>query len=173
MLSMLIPDAEYVAEKYKFVLSHFPDCKLQRHFTGFISEKPIFISKIVNQEYTHLIFESNKRRIVVMPHTKLHFEYNGKKEEIIIHSSPKRSILARVMHDKDKATKQVKKDVNGKYIRKISFARLSVNLKNNNFDDKMLNDCRAHILKFIQENPGYKIDDKHLEPRLKKLLVFT
>jgi hypothetical protein len=29
------------------------------------------------------------------------------------------------------------------------------------------------MMGFIKDNPGYQMDDKHLEPRLKKLLVFT
>lgn len=171
-LKSIVEDAEYTAEKYKFVLSHFPDAKLQKHYPGYISKNPTFISKLVNQQYTHLTFDSNAYRVTVLPYVKLEFEYKDKKEEIIVHSSPKRNLLAKISAQRNKVTKTYIKD-NGEYVKKIVFSRLSINLKNNKFDDKMMNECRAHILKFIQQNPGYKIDDKYLEPRLKKLLVFT
>jgi len=172
-LKSIIDDAEYISEKYKFVLSHFPDAKLQKHYPGYITKSPTFISKSVNQQYTHLKFDSNICRVNVLPYVKLNFEYKGNTEEIIIHSSPKRSLLAKIATPKSKFTKSYILNNKGEYDKRIVFARLAINLKNNNFDDKMMNDCRTHILKFIQQNPGYKIDDKYLEPRLKKLLAFT
>lgn len=172
-LKGIADEAEYVLEKYKFVLSHFPDAKLQKHYPGFISKNPVFISKLVNQQYTNLSFDSNSHRVTVLPYVKLNFEYKDKKEEIVVHSSPKRNLLARISCQRSKVTKAYLKSDSGEYLKKIIFSRLSINLKNNNFDNKMMNECRAHILKFIQQNPGYKIDDKYLEPRLKKLLAFT
>jgi hypothetical protein len=37
----------------------------------------------------------------------------------------------------------------------------------------MLNACRAEIMSFIKTHPKYQMDDKHLEPRLKRLLAFV
>lgn len=171
-LSSIVLDTQYILEKYKLVLSHFPDCKIQKVFDGFVSKQPVFVSKSVNQNYTTLGFVSDPRRLFVVPHCKLDFEYNGKKEVITVHSSPKRTPLAKIGLKWSHTKKQYDKDENGKYIRKIVFSRVAINLKNNNFDDKMLSECQAHIMTFIKEHPGHQIDGKHLDPRLKKLLAF-
>ena len=40
-------------------------------------------------------------------------------------------------------------------------------------EDYSLYPDNDEMMSFIKNNPGHKMDDKHLEPRLKKLLVFT
>jgi hypothetical protein len=55
----------------------------------------------------------------------------------------------------------------------INFSRLSFNLRKNNFKDDILNECQTKIIEFIRANPGAAVNDKHLDPRLKKLLAFT
>jgi hypothetical protein len=145
--------ANYINEKYKFVYSKFPDCFLQKTYLDFINANPVFLSKSVNSCYNKLIFDSNSRRVIVMPVYELDFEYNGKVEKIKIHSSPKRSLLAKVavkyIYSKDDASTTTSSGWPGsrsgsfaklKEIKKtLCFSRLSFNLKNNNFDDKMLN----------------------------------
>lgn len=155
-----ISDIEYASAKYNFVLSNFPDCELQRYYPDYISKKPHFISKSINQKYNRLKFNDNKFELSVIPYFETSFVYKDKCESITIYSDPKKFILAHITDAKDKMTK------------KISFTKLSAHLKNNDFNDKMLNSCGVNILNFIKKNSGYKIDDKHLEPRLKKLLVF-
>lgn len=154
-LDLAISDIEYSLSKYNLVQSHFPDCKLTRYYPGYITKDPKFISKSVNQNYNNLKFNATSSELSVIPYTELHFNFKDKCEVVNVYSDPQKFILARI-NDK-----------------KISFTKLSINLKNNNFNDKMLNDCRTNILNFIKSNPSYKIDDNHLEPRLKKLLIFT
>jgi hypothetical protein len=96
-----------------------------------------------------------------VPFLELNFEYNGVVEKIRVNSSPRSNRLVYIRYDRVSKNKL------------INFSRLSVNLKNNNFKDDMLNACRVKILEFIKEHPGYQLDTKHLEPRLKKLLLFT
>lgn len=164
-ISSVVTEAEYITAKYKFVFEHFPDCKIQKSFNEFIASKPVFISKMVNNCYTHLDFIRGYSCLNVIPYCKLDFTHNDKTETITINSSPKRSRLVRVATRRNSETKAWESI--------IKFSRLAINLKNNNFDDKMLNECRAHIMTFIKNNPQCKLDNKHLEPRLKKLLIFT
>lgn len=150
-----IKEQEYILAKYKFVLEKFPDAKFHN---GWI---PDFSSKSVNLIYTGFDFEQGRRTLNVVPYYNLKYTYNGVDEVIKMHSLPRRSRLCRITWKK----------VDGKRV--IAFSRLSFNLKNNNFKDDMLNDCRTQIMQFIQKNPNYHLDTKHLEPRLKKLLLFT
>jgi len=158
-----IPDLEYVAAKYKYVLENIPDCIIQKVFHGYITKSPIFAAKSINQSYTDLDFFCNKNIAAVVPYSKLPFTYKDKTEDIIIHSLPKKSTLAKITFDR----------VGGTYIRTLRFSRLSFNMKNNNFDEKMLNQCHTNIIKFMKMNTDAKVDMKHLEPRLKKILVFS
>ena len=155
-LEQTIKETQRSLAKYQAVLKEFPDAKIQDYYWP-----PRFSSKSVNQNYTKLKFEKQYRRLVVMPYCEVEFEFEGKTETIIVNSAPKYSRLAYIPWARQNETKYIK------------FSRLSVNLKNNNFKDDMMNDCRVAIMNFIQDNPGHKLDDKHLEPRLKKLLLFT
>jgi hypothetical protein len=120
-----------------------------------------FVSKHINKNYSGLEFVSNSHKISVMPYLELDFEYNNLSEKIRVYSVPRRNRLAYMRYD---------------YLRKksfISFSRLSINMKNNNFRDEILNECRIKILNFIKQNPKAELDQKHLDPKLKKLLAFT
>ncbi len=150
-----VQDLEYQLAKHKAVQAKFPQAKV-----NCLSE---FQARIVNQDYTKFEFEvrDKGKGLYVLPYCEVDFTYEGKTEIIRVHSIPKANRLAYVQWNIDL------KD----YV--IKFSRLSVNLKNNDFREDMLNSCRAEIMSFIKNNPGYKLDDRHLEPRLKKLLVFT
>jgi hypothetical protein len=153
-LTQTITEMEYDVAKYKFVLANFPDAKLHAGWGS-----PHFSSKSVNTNYTNFDFVKSAYLLTVLPYSLLTFEYNGKIEDIKIHSSPRTSRLARVSWKNDK--------------RVIKFSRLSINMKNHNFKEDMLNSCRTHIMSFIKDNSKLELDTKHLEPRLKKLIVFT
>jgi hypothetical protein len=150
-----IQDLELQLARYKAVLAEFPQAKVNCH-----SE---FQSKAVNQNYTKFDFEirDKGKGLYVLPYCEVSFTYEDKTEIIKVHSMPKANRLAYVQWNID-----LREHV-------IKFSRLSINLKNNDFKENMLNHCRAEIMSFIKNNPGYKLDDKHLEPRLKRLLVFT
>jgi len=150
-----IQDLEYQLARHRAVLAAFPGARVNCH-----SE---FQSKNVNRNYTKFEFELREkgRELYVIPYCEVNFTYGNRAEIIKIHSLPKANRLAYVTWNIDLKS----------YVMK--FSRLSINLKNNQFKEDMLNGCRVEIMSFIKNNPGYKLDDRHLEPRLKKLLVFS
>jgi hypothetical protein len=154
-LTQTIKETQHTLAKYEAVIKVFPDAKIHETYTPHS-----FSSKEVNQNYTKLKFETKYSRLIVMPYSEIEFEFDGKVETITVHSSPKYNRLAYIpwMRSKEKV---------------IRFSRVAFNLKNNKFKDEMMNDCRVAIMNFIKDNPGHQLDQKHLEPRLKKLLLFT
>lgn len=151
-LSYTIDYLERELVKLKAVQEKFPDAKVTRYAT--------FSSKNVNQNYTKFEFERRRYGTWVLPYCEVKYEYNGLPYTVRVHSAPKASRLAYLGWD-PKEKKRV-----------IKFSRLAINLKNNLFREDMLNDCRVEITTFIKDNPGHPLDNKHLEPRLKKLIVF-
>lgn len=153
-LSTTIQDLELTLARHKSVLDKFPDAKI--HSYGGYS------SRTVNKCYTQYSFISEYSGLYVLPYCEIEFSYQGQEELIKVSSQPTRNRLAYISWHTV---------ANGKRIMK--FARFAINQKNNEFKDEMLNNCKAEIMKFIKDNPGCSIDDKHLEPRLKKLILFT
>lgn len=151
----LIKNMEYNLARLKTVQAHFPNVKVHGDNT--------FSDKNVNRIYTHFRFESTYGTLSVIPYYELPFTFNGKEETIVVFSAPRRSRLAKIGWRRDPTTQK----------KTISFSRLAINMKNNQFKDDMLNSCKAEIMNFIKNNPGHLLDTKHLEPRLKKLLMFT
>lgn len=148
-----IEETEYNLAKLKCVSETFPDAKIRQGFLG-----PEFLSKSVNSKYTDLDFVKQRNyALYVQPYYSLPFTFNGKAEVIKVHSSPFRSRLAYVRY----------------YNKSINFSRLTFNIKNNNFNDAMLNECYVQIASFIKENNGFKLDTKHLSPKIKNLLSFV
>lgn len=150
-IDSFIKDTDFLLAKYKIVQQYFPDatCNMYGNFG----------SKTVNANYTKFEFQTTYSGLFVVPYCEVELDHNGVKETIKIHSKPRASRL--VYQDRWRQPKTLR------------FSRLSINLKNNQFKDEMLNACRAEMMKYIAGNPGYKLDDKHLEPRLKKLMIFT
>lgn len=146
-----IKETEHQLARYKAVQTKFPDAKC-----NYYSE---FSSKTVNKVYTDWKFVSSYNGLYVIPYCKVIITLDGQEEVIEVRSSPKSSRLVYLERWYKPKT--------------IKFSRLTVNLKNNQFKDDMLNDCRAEIMKFVSANTGYQLDKKHLEPRLQKLLAFT
>src|SRR5574337_818817 len=154
--------SEYYLEKYKFISTQFPDAKVYSNWNE-------FTAKSVNNQYDGIEFIHGYRSLYVSSYCEREFLHNGKSEKIKIYSSPRMNRLAYVGFNKP-----VSKVATGEKLeRVIKFGRFSINLKNNNFKEDIFNECRVELLKFIKNNPGYKLDTKHLEPRLKKLLLFT
>lgn len=141
---------------YKFVNEKVPDTKIHNSIYY-----PGFSAKSVNSIYTNYDFVKGYDTLWVIAYLELPFEYNGVVETIRVNSSPRSNRLVYVTYDRFHKQKVIK------------FSRIKINLKNNNFKEDMLNACRVKILEFIKERPGYRLDTKHLEPRLKKLLSFT
>lgn len=151
-----IVEAERKLALYKFVLEKCPDAKVHDS-SGFNG----FSSKSVNANYTNFEFINGYHSIYVVPYLELDFKHNDGAYKVRINSSPRSNRLVYLRYDS-----LAKSHV-------IKFSRLSFNLKNNNFKTDMLNECRVKILQFIKDHSKYSIDYKHLEPRLKKLIMFT
>lgn len=153
LINDTVLDLEYQLAKHKAVQAEFPDAKV--HWTAG------FQSKLVNQSYVKFDFERRRRGLYVIPYCEVKFDFGGKTEIVKVYSRPKANRLLYLRWNRELKN----------YV--IKFSRVAFNLKNNEFKDDMLNHCRAEIMLFIKNNPSYKMDDKHLEPRLKKLLIFT
>jgi hypothetical protein len=154
LLASATVDAEHTLSRYKAVLAQFPGAKVNDHDEFFSTE--------VNQKYTKWSFDRSNWGVFVSPYCEVPFIFDGKEEIAKVYSKPKRSKVIYTHYDRKDNYKPV-----------IKFARLAFNLKHNAFKDDMLNDCRVEIMTFIQKGAKHKVDFKHLEPRLKKLLAFT
>jgi len=172
LVSDCIDNQEYLLAKLKFVNLYFPDAKYHHDYypyykriaTGLPSLNLSFSSKLVNTNYNSLDFVTKYSTLYVAPIHKLTFSYTQKgevkTEEIIVHSAPKLNRLAYTAWQ------------GGPKGKEIRFSRFTFNMKGHEFDEEIFNSCRGAIMKFIQQNPGLPINEKHLEPKLKKLLVF-
>lgn len=162
-----IKDQEYNLAKFKFVQSNFPNAKIYKNYDPLSrrSYNVQFISKSVNNNYSKLDFFEHYQTLYAVPTAVLHFSFiQGdveKKEEIIIGGIPKLNKLASIRYDYENKDK------------KIVFSRFVYNMKKHDFEDSIFNSCRSAIMKFVQSHPGIQLDGKHLETRLKKLLIFT
>lgn len=150
-----ISETEVLLAKYRLVHSKFPDARMCYYNPN------RYASKTVNTEYTKLQFNTNSWDLTVSPYTEMKFDNNGKEEIIRIDSMPRRNRLLRISYRFDKDGK-----------RTIKFSRFIFNMKKNKFKEDLFNECRAQIMEFIKNTPGTNLDEKHLEPRLKKLLMF-
>lgn len=150
-----VKETEYTLAKYKAVQEAFPNARVNYYME--------FSDKSVNQQYTRFTFEKRYNGLYVIPYSEVLLTHDGKEEIIKIHSLPRRNKLVHLTYYTDPISKK----------RIMKFARMAINMKNNNFKEEMLNSCKAEIMNFIKDNPGYHLDTKHLEPRLKKLLLFT
>jgi hypothetical protein len=154
-ISEHVNEAEIILARYKAVQQDFPNAKVNMYLE--------FNDRKVNQLYTHFTFEKNYNGLFVIPYCEVQYEHKGQEESIKVHSVPRRNKLVHLTYETDPLTKK----------RIMKFARMGINLKNNQFKGDMLNSCKAEIMNFIKDNPGFQLDTKHLEPRLKKLLLFT
>lgn len=154
-ISDLIAEDEAKLVKYKAVQAMFPNAKMNGSME--------FVDKQVNRMYTHFRFYNAYGSLYVIPYCEVSFTLNNQEETIPVYASPKKSKLASISWRLDPETKK----------KVIKFSRLAINMKNNNFKGDMLNSCKAEIMNFIKDNPGHHLDTKHLEPRLRKLLMFT
>lgn len=148
-----IPELELTLAQQKAVFAKFPDATYH-YYNG-------YQSKAVNKCYTKYDFNKLDFGVWVMPYCEVQLVIGDKIEFIKVHSSPRQSRLVYLGWDYKTKTNIIR------------FSRIVFNFKHNNFREDMLNACRAEMMSFIKNKPGCKMDDKHLEPRLKKLLVFT
>jgi len=169
-ISNLVLETEYELAKYKYVLANFPDAQTFGDFTKKNTIVYAFKSKSVNSKYTNFTFYNNYHGISVLPFYELNFSFNDKSEVVKIHSMPKQISLVH------KSSIVEKIGVNGfkqnKTVKCLKFSNFLNSFNKNDFSLECTNQCIIHILQFIKDNPGYKLIDKNLEPRIKKLLLF-
>ena len=148
----------------------FIGSNIVKYLIKYQAKKIIVLDNLSNGSYQNMEefntlhnfeFVKGYHTLFVVPFVELEYEYNGLKDYVRVNSSPRSSRLVYISYDRNLKQKVIR------------FARLKINLKNNNFRDDMLNACRAKILEFIKEHPDCKLDTKHLEPKLKNLLLFT
>jgi hypothetical protein len=152
-LTDTVKELEYELAKHQAVVKDFPNAKIH-YLTG-------FQSKDVNQNYTGFSFNKFPYGVWVVPYCEVKLDFDGKTEMVKVHSCPKANRLVYLGWNRKTADSIIK------------FSRIAINFKNNQFKDDMLNACRAEIMSFIKTHPKYQMDDKHLEPRLKRLLAFV
>ena len=154
-LAHYIDAIEHNLAKYKAVLKAFPDVHSNRHME--------FTSKTVNKEYTCLEFMKNYSGLYVAPYCEVLFESGDQEELIKVHSTPKYNRLVYLRRwgyrPEDRNT--------------MKFSRMKINFKSHAFKEEMINLCQTEIMSFIKSNPGFKMDTKHLDPRLQKLVLFV
>lgn len=159
---------EYSLEKYKFILSQFPDAELRSTMEGWIPVSPIFASKNINDKCTHFDFVNNYYGLYVKPRCELSFTFKDKTEIINIYSSPFKNLLVKKCYIRNKSK-------NGSYDYKsvLRFTNLAKRFLGLNFSESTINHFRTEIAKFIVQNSQCELDRKNLDPRLQKLLLFT
>jgi len=164
-IDKIVSNYEYWLAKYKFIQEKYPGCNVHQTYS------PItFSSKLANPKYTSFSISTGYNTLFIEPYLDEEFEYDGKKELIRVFSSPRRNRLAHIVYAK-RADDPKRKDWNAK--KTIKFTKFKANLENRNMSDDCWNECRAAIMKFIKDNPNTNLDTKHLDPSLKKLMIFS
>lgn len=148
-----INSLELSLARAKAVLKKFPDVKFHKDLT-------VFSSKTVNQEYNGFQFIRKYTGLYVIPYHELEFSFKDKIYKARVQSSPRLN----------KLVYKTKQKVDDKRVMK--FSRLAANLKINNFKEEMIGVCRKKIISYINDNTSFYFDTKHLDPKLKKLLLF-
>lgn len=157
-----LKEVKYKQAKYELILSKFPDAKAfevnqNREW------KTQFKSKSVNKIYNNYYFENKYSDLDLYPLYEMEFEFMGKSEIIQISSIPSKLNIIKLSYRREA----------GDYINIIKFSTFFKRYKANKFSDKFLNDCRIKILEYIKNNPKYELDTKNIDPRVKKLLIFS
>ena len=155
LISQTIEELEKTLAVCNFIKESFPDAKF--HNNGYYKG---FSSKLVNSKYTNFDFVKNSSALYVIPYTEISFKYKGNHELLRINSSPRSSALVRAYYSYG----------HNQWV--IKFPNFRLNFKKNNFEEKMIIDCRNKIVEFIGEHKNYKLIDKNLDPKIKKLLAF-
>jgi hypothetical protein len=151
-----IKKTQHNLAKLQAVAAIFPNASIGS--TGLFSDAQ------VNKNYTNFKFESYYNSLYVLPYYEVPYTFDGIEYTINVYSRPRRNRLAKsniIFNKNGVLTRE----------REISFCKFSVNLKNNNFKLDLLESCKLEVMKFIRSYPNAKIDMKHLDPRLQKLLI--
>jgi len=157
LLKNSISELEINLAIQKAVFNKFPDAKI--NYAGELS------SKTVNKEYNRYSFFKSAYGISLKLRYELEVNINGQIHIADIHSDSNReySILYVTSSESNKYFK----------LDTIKFPNYIKTFKRCKVRSDIFNECRVEILEFIKKYPHYKIDNSNIEPRLKKLLIFT
>ncbi len=158
-----IEKLEYELAKLKFVSSKYPNFKLNFDKN---KDEYIFSHKLVNSNFSNFKINSSTSFVELHVFDELIFEYNGKKEKIIVRSIPKISRVASIDYA-DRSANDYKLWKQNIFIHKLKFKS-----KNKELQKKIQNLCDLDIIKVIKSNPEIKLDDDVPE-RIKKLIIFS
>ncbi len=160
-INQRIENLNYGIAKCKFVKSVYPDVKVTIWKNPYGKDYFKFTSKTVNTNCSKHEVVNYYLELKLNLVSELEFNYNGESEVIKVFSDPEAFPLA-------KAGRYRRNGVRESYIVFYKFDKKDIILT-----DEILNDCKIKIMKFIKDHPGYKLDTKYLNPRLKKLLIFS
>ena len=159
-LKTKIEELEAAAGHLKNIIQQFPDASIN-------SDGSIH-SAMVNQCYNETTFTNTRYYLYMQLFYNHSYALNNKEHSIRIYSKNKQSYrLLSIGFDftngKDKKTTYT-----------INFADYVKDFKKHKVrEGTLIDDCRNEIIAFIKNNPNYKINETNLEPRLKKLLIFS
>ena len=160
---------KYDLAKIDFVRSIYPDAKATITTNTLAKNNISFLSREVNANYKSFEFQDTWSSLLIKVFNEIEFSYNGKKETVRINSLP---LTNKICYTTTHYTYDLSKTPpSACFVKTLSFCKFPINMKHNNFDDKLLNECRIACMNFIAHHPGYKIDDKLLDPRVKSLLL--
>ncbi|CAB4196981.1 hypothetical protein UFOVP1290_501 [uncultured Caudovirales phage] len=157
-----IAKLEYDLAKLKFVSSKYPNYKLNLDKS---KDEYIFSHKSVNSKFSNFNLNFFGASFTLNVFDELIFEYNGKKEKIIIDCIPKFCVVADINYGEINP-------VTNMWTKKLVINDLRFKSKNNELQKKMQNTCDLYTIKFIKANSGIKLDD-NMPERIKKLIIFS
>ena len=151
-----IQQKQFELAKLKHLQAIYPDIK---YFRG------IFSTKQVNENYDEVLIESTYSGLELKAYKKIEFKYGELITETKVFSSPYINKIAVISYEYD-YVKHTSKS-------KIKFTRYCQTFKSKKFDSIVLKKVRESTIQFLDQHKNYIIDDTNLDPKLKKILLFS
>jgi hypothetical protein len=145
----------------ELVKSVFPDAKMQTYYNHYDGKKLEFQSKMFNKDFDKCDFVVRYNEIHLNISKTLLLGFNGKVENIVVHSQPKGCKI--LGNNYDYKTKK----------RSVVIQRGFNNLKRAGFSDEIIQEARVQIVNFIHSHPDMTYNSDKLEKKLKNLLLFV
>lgn len=155
---------EYDLARIKLVRDTFPKFKLQINSRN---KKYLFSDMSVKRLFTDIEVHSYGSMVSYSLVTKLELKTLSGTEEVIVHAIPGYQNLISIKYDYNKRNAD-----NTNWAGSIVCSPLFT-CKDKERKKKAQSTFRVAILDFIKANPGYPLDEANLDPRIKKLLIFT
>jgi hypothetical protein len=167
-----IADLEFQASKLSFLKNRYPDLKLKANKNGPWE----FSSKLVNKNFTKFKFSpyiyGYYSYVVFKVFDELEFEHNGTKAKLIVSSMPLTSRFIELVSE-------AYEDANGKHIPpekrnyQICFSDLKFKNVHKDIQEQVNDQALLVALDFVNKHTFAKVNPTGLDPRFKKLLIFS